>query len=211
VNALQKTLAIVALLTLVSQTVRHAYRLWLEPRGSVLDKYDQPLKDEISAANSLQELLNRYDQVRKEADEKRQERLREGKKDISYVEELQTEPYKSEHALRDAITDWEKKSAEIRELRFYWLAGFVFFVLGLFTYRKFSRWFGLSLLIVAFSELIYWTSPTLFGPGTREYDRLLLNKLVFSAVSLVLLLAVIWISRMFAEKERSKSQAYGLA
>ena len=43
-RALQKTLAIVAFLVLAPQTLRHAYMLWLEPRGSVLDKYDQPVK-----------------------------------------------------------------------------------------------------------------------------------------------------------------------
>src|SRR6476660_5155674 len=73
VNALQKTLAIVALLVLVSQTVRHAYVLWLEPRNSVLDKYDRPLKDEISAATSLDQLLSRYDQAHTAAEAARKE------------------------------------------------------------------------------------------------------------------------------------------
>jgi hypothetical protein len=200
-NALQKTLAIVAFLALSSQTVRHAYRLWLEPRGSVLDKYDQPLKGQIENAGSLEELLSRYDKVHKEAEIKGQELAKLDKKDRNYRSELQTEPFKSELTLREAITDWEKKSAEIRELRVYWFVGLGFFVLGLLTYRKFSRWFGLALLIVGFSEFIYWTSPTLFGPGTREYDRLLVNKLVFSTLSLFLLLAVIWLNRIFANGE----------
>ena len=46
---LQRTLAIIASLFLAVQTVRHAYVLWLEPRASVLDKFDRPLKDEKSA------------------------------------------------------------------------------------------------------------------------------------------------------------------
>ena len=199
-NALQKTLAIIAFLVLAPQAVRHAYRLWLEPRGSELDKYDQPLKDEIANATSLDELVQRYDKVRKEVDEKRQERMRVAEKDRPFLDESQTEPYKSEHALRDAITDWEKKSQEIHELRFYWLTGFVFLILGLITYTKVSRWFGLTLCIVAFSEFIYWTSPTLFGAGIREFDRLLANKLAFTVVSLLLLLAVIRLNRIFAEK-----------
>jgi len=208
-NALQKTLAIVAVVILVSQTVRHAYRLWLEPRGSVLDKYDQPLKGAIENATSLNELLDRYDKVRKQVDEKRRERESQAAqdKDKPYLNEYQTEPYKSEHTLRDAITDWERKSAEIRELRSYWVAGLVFLVLGLVAYRKFSRWFGVIFLIVGFSELIYWTSPTFFGPGTREYDRLLVNKLVFSVASLILLFLAIAMNRIFAnnnDKEPAK-------
>ncbi len=64
-----KTLAIVAFVSLLVQTVRHAYMLWFEPRGSVLDKYDQPVKSEIASAVSLDELLRRYDPVRKQVDE----------------------------------------------------------------------------------------------------------------------------------------------
>ena len=62
-RALLKTLAILAFVALVVQTVRHAYMLWFEPRGSVLDKYDQPVKSEIGTAASLDELLRRYDPV----------------------------------------------------------------------------------------------------------------------------------------------------
>jgi hypothetical protein len=207
VNALQKTLAIIALLLLVPQSVRHAYRLWLEPRSSVLDKYDQPLKGEIEGARSLEELVARYDKVRKEVDAKKQERLQQGPKERVYVDELQTEPYKSEIALRSAIIDWEKKSAEIRELRSYWFVGLVLLALGLVIYRRFNRWFGLSLVIIAFSEFIYWTSPTFFGSGGREYDRLLVNKLVFTVVSLLLLLPVIWLSGAFGALNHGKEQA----
>jgi hypothetical protein len=207
-NALQKTLAIIALLTLVSQSIRHAYRLWLEPRGSALDKYDQPLKDAIENAASLEELLGRYDKVRKEVDEKNQQRREAGEagKQQPYIDQSQTEPYKSEHALSGAITDWEKKDAEIRELRFYWVVGLALLVLGIVIYRKLSRWFGLTFLIAGFSELIYWTSPTIFGPGTREYDRLLVNKLAFSVASLILLLLVIWMSGIFANKKEQPAQ-----
>jgi hypothetical protein len=204
-NVLEKILAIIAFLILASQTVRHGYRLWLEPRGSVLDKYDQPLKGQIESAGSLEELLGRYDKVRKEVDEKRQEQLKEDIKDRPYINELQTEPYKSEHALGDAITAWENKAQEIHELRFYWLVGFAFFVLGLLAYKKFNRWFGLTLLIAAFSEFIYWTSPTFLGSHIREFDRLLGNKLAFSVVSLILLTGIIWLNRIFAiEREQPK-------
>jgi hypothetical protein len=53
-KALHRTLAILASLFLVVQTVRHAYVLWLEPRTSVLDRFDQPRKDEIAAGSRPQ-------------------------------------------------------------------------------------------------------------------------------------------------------------
>lgn len=206
-NALQRTLAIIAFLALATQTVRHAYLLWLEPRKSVLDKYDQPLKDEISSATTLEELLRRYDPVRKAADQARQERSKEAQAGKPYrFDDMQTEPFKSERALHEAIADWERKAKEIRELRFYWFVGLLVLVMGLLSYKRLSRWLGLTLLIAAFSEFIYWTSPTFLGGNTREFDRLLANKLAFSAVSFVLLLTVIWLYGIFAEKKEASAQ-----
>jgi hypothetical protein len=199
VNALQKTLAIIAFLILASQTIRHAYLRWIEPRSSVLDKYDKPLHDEITKAASLDELVRRYDPVRQQVDAARQELSKAGKK-LTYDEEKDLEPYKSEQALHEAVTEWEAKSQEIHEIRFFWLVGFAFFAVGLVIYKKLNRWFGLTLLIVAFIEFIYWTSPTFLGANTREFDRLLENKVAFSVISLALLLAGIWLNQIFTDK-----------
>jgi hypothetical protein len=199
VNALQKTLAIIALLVLVSQTVRHTYLLWVEPRGSVLDRYDQPLKNEITAATSLDELLRRYEPVRKQVDSARAEAAKSGNK-IGYEQEKEMEPFKSESALHDAITDWEQKSKEIHGLRFYWLIGLALSAVGLLIYKTFNRWLGFTLLIAGFAEFIYWTSPTFLGASTREFDRLLLNKLAYSVISLVLIVAVIFMLDIFSQK-----------
>ncbi|HEX4603351.1 MAG TPA: hypothetical protein VH724_05105 [Candidatus Angelobacter sp.] len=198
-NALQKTLAIIAFLILASQTIRHAYLRWIEPRSSVLDAYDKPLQDEIKNAASLDELVRRYDPVRKQVEQAKQELSKAGKQ-LNYGEEMGLEPYKSEHALHEAIAEWEKKSKEIHEIRFFWLAGFAFFAAGLVAYRMRNRWFSLTLLIAAFAEFIYWTSPTFFGANTREFDRLLDNKLAFSIVSLALLIAVIRLNHIFTNE-----------
>src|SRR5215471_7747207 len=169
-KGLEKTIVVLAFLALVSQTFRHAYMLWFEPRGSVLDKYDQPRKGEISAATSLDELLRKYDAVRKEVDEARQERVKAAKAareagtpgvaTVSYGDEMQMEPYKSEREVRQAINDWEQKSKEIHELWFFWTVGLVLLVPGMILYRVQSRWIGLILIILALSEFVYWTSPT---------------------------------------------------
>lgn len=192
---LQKTLAIVACLFLVAQTVRHAYTLWFEPRKSVLDKYDKPLRDEIAAAASVEELLQRYDTARKEVDRIKAERLAS---DPHADFDQEKEPFKSERALREGITNWEDHAKEVHALRFYWFVGLFFATLGVACYLRFNRWFGITFLITGFSEFIYWTSPTFLGV-TREFDRLLLNKLVFSLVSLVLLGIGIHLLGVFSE------------
>lgn len=204
-NALQKTLAVITFMVLATQTVRHTYLLWFEPKESVLDKY-QPLKGEIASIATLDELLRRYDETHKQVEAARQEWLKKPEKDRSFINELETEPYKTENMLHEAITGWEAKSKEIRELRFYWSVGFLFFVAGLLVYKKQNRWLGLTLLITSFSEIIYWTSPTIFGSNTHEFQRLLVNKLAFSVVSLILLIAVIWFLRVFAEQDSAEKQ-----
>ena len=193
-----KTLAIVAFVSLLVQTVRHAYMLWFEPRGSLLDKYDQPVKSEIASAVSLDELLRRYDPVRKQVDELSKTSSRPA------YEQAQKEPYKTEQTLRQAIVEWEEKSKEIRAIRLYSLVAALLFVMGLLVYKKLNRWLGITLLIAAFAEFIYWTSPTFIGP-TREFDRLLANKLALSIVSLVFLIGAIWFLDIFAEKEESSA------
>lgn len=195
---LLKTLAILAFVALVVQTVRHAYMLWFEPRGSVLDKYDQPAKSEIGRAISLDELLRQYDPVRKQVDE-----LSKTSSTPPY-EQTQKEPFRTEQALRLAIGEWEEKSKEIHAIRLYCLVAAALFVLGLFAYKKINRWLGISLLIAAFSEFIYWTSPTFIG-ATREFDRLLVNKLVLSFVALALLAGAIWLLNIFEEKEQGSA------
>jgi len=193
-KALQRTLAIAASLCLGAQTIRHAYLLWLEPRGSVLDKYDRPLKDEIAAAGSLDELLSQYDPVRKEVDRVRAERRAADPK-AHFEGDREAEPFKSEAALREAISSWEDRAKEIRALRFYWGVGLALAVAGAIAYLRLNRWLGVTLLIIGFSEIIYWTSPTFLGPATQEFDRLLVNKLALSVASAVLLgIAIRWLA-----------------
>jgi len=160
------------------------------------------MKGQIDAATSLDELLRRYDPVRKQVDSAKKEASEAGKERPSNDE---IEPYKSEKMLREAINQWEERAKEIHAIRFYWLVGLVLSVLGLLTYSKLNRWLGVSLLIAGFSELIYWTSPTFLG-STQEFDRLLANKLALSAFSLILLFAVTWLLEIFAEKGEDSSQ-----
>jgi hypothetical protein len=56
-----------------------------------------------------------------------------------------------------------------------------------------------SLLIIGFSEVIYWTTPSLLDGGVQECDRLVATKLALSAVSLVMLVAAIYLVGPFRE------------
>lgn len=203
-KGLEKTIIVLAFLALISQTIRHAYMLWFEPRGSVLDKFDKP-KEDIKAATSLDELVRRYEAAHKQAEEARQEMRQEHAQNktgetVVYADQG-TEPYKAETELRTAIEDWERKANEVHELRFFWTIGLVLLVLGVVIYKRMNLWIGFTLIIAALSEFIYWCSPTFFG-GTQEFDRLLWNKLVLSLVSLALLGVLVWMIGVFQEKQQ---------
>ncbi len=201
-NALVKTLVVLAFVTLTTQTARHAYLLWLEPRGSALDRYE-PEAGSIASAASLDDLLRRYELVHKKADQVRENQLKnEGR--LAAVGD--SDVLKSEIDLSRAIREWEQKSKEIREIRFFWAVGLALLVLGVVLFRKQFRWIGLMLWIAAFSEFIYWTSPTFVG-STREVDRLLANKLLFTVLSLGLLLLMIGFGKAFAGLGRESRAA----
>lgn len=196
---LLRTLAILAALALTTQTVRHAYLLWFEPRSSAMDKYDRPLKNEIEAAGSLDELVERYDIARKDVDRVKAER-RVANPQAEFSAEQDSEPFRSERALREAVTSWEDKAKEVRSLRFYWCVGFLFSVVGLLFYRSVNAWAGLTFMIIGFSEAVYWTSPTFLGAATREFDRLLVHKLALSLISIVALAFAINVLRIFRDE-----------
>ena len=200
-RALEKTLAILASVFLLVQTVRHGYVLWFEPRASVLDKYDRPLTEEI-ASSSLKELDQRFEKVHSDADRARAER-RAADPNGNHFDDQSAEPFKSELALRQAISSWEDRAKEIDGLRFYCVAAAVFVGLGVGCYLRLNRWLGLILLIVGFSEAIYWTSPSFFvvGAATREFDRLLVNKLAFSLASVFVLAMAVRAMGVFHDRE----------
>jgi len=202
----QRVLAILALLILATQTVRHAYVRWFEPRTSVLDRFDRPLSDQIAAAASLQDLLRLYEPVRADADRVR--KASEGKPESEALQFSEgAEPFRSERELRQAIETWEGKAKEVHAVSFYWSVGLLFLLLGMAAYRWGNRWYGLAAEITAFAEFIYWTSPSLFGGGVREFDRLLSHKILLSLASLLLLVIVVRIQAPFADDRGASSHA----
>jgi hypothetical protein len=201
---LRITLFMIAFVILTSQTFRHAYVRWLEPRGSVLDKYETHTEQQITMAKSLDELVTLFDSAHTKVLE--YEKANPPKVDTEprrYPGDA--EPYKTESSLRDAIKDWEQKSKEIHELWHFWIAGVLAFVIGSFLTLKSDRWSGMALLILAFAEMIWSTSPTFRSIGAQpEFDRLLVHKFVLSVISLILLLATWFISQQITDPRKAQ-------
>ena len=201
----QKTLFLLAMFVLVTQTVRHVYVKWFEVRTSVLDQYTKnATAREIDRAESLEELLAKYGPAKEKTDELDRQSKGMSEEEQKKFRSEHTEEYRKEAQVGAAIRDWEAKSREIRELRIFWACGLGLVVLGAAFYWRGGWWLGMAMLVPGFTEMIWWTSPSLGWGGARlEFDRLLSNKLVFSTASLLLLsaawLALAWFGK--AERE----------
>ncbi len=160
---------------------------WFRPTISVLDRFEETLKGDIKKAKSLDELVLKYEDVNKKVKDYEADKANPI---VEPQDKMQKEPYKSELTVKEAINDWESKSKEIHELRFYWSCGLLLVILGCLSYFKFNQWAGTSLLISGFAEIIYWTSPSFIRESSVEFERLLTNKFVFSLLSFILLLLV---------------------
>jgi len=175
---------------------------YLEPRDSVLDKYEQTeTKKAIKTAGSLDELVSRYDVAKKRVDEldeqrkKAESNMSKDQMDVfrDQFGEKHKEDYERKSDLKEAISEWEKKSKEIYELRMFWLFGFAFFLTGVILFVKERDWMGMSFLVPGIGEMIWWTSPSFGLAGSpHEFDRLLMNKLLFTIITLILVIAT-WV------------------
>ncbi|MBN1253691.1 MAG: hypothetical protein JXA50_00240 [Deltaproteobacteria bacterium] len=199
-RALLITLFIIGLVTLSTQTFRHIYVKWLEPRSSVLDKYEEKIEKDIKKSQDLDELLVLYD--------KAHGKVTVYEKDAKnpYIpdkERHNKEPYKSEYKLKNSIRNWESYSRDIFRLRFFWVCGFLSIVIGSLAYVKFDRWIGIVGLIAGFSEMIYWTCPFNFSYTNYEFERLLTNKLIFSLIAWLLLICLWLFATKFVGKKRN--------
>lgn len=187
----QAILGLLALTALGAQTLRHAYVLLVEPRGSVLDKYE-PGKEDVMSAKSLDELLGLYESARQKiAAAKARNPIRPDESAYNYEDRLgeSEEAFRAENVIESAIREWESHHGALYELHFFFLAGAAVAVLGALVYLRMQTWAGTCLCILGTLEMIWATSPSfaVFG-SPPEFDRLLTFKLVYSIVALLLVL-----------------------
>ena len=115
----------------------------------MLDKYDKPITSEIKKANSLQQLARLYAEAHQKV--VNYEAMDSIKKK-EYEKRTQLLPYSEESELRQAIVDWEAKTHEIFQIRFYWSVGLVLILIGGMLYQKTNQWLGITVLIIGFGE-----------------------------------------------------------
>ena len=199
----QAIVGLLAMIALSAQTLRHAYVLYVEPRGSVLDQYE-PTKIDIAGTTSLDELIKLYDEAYEKVKEANKEM--EAQKAASSANDVKfspsnpydhgyrdNEPYKSETRIKAAIEEWESHNSQLHELHFFWAVGVIVSAIGAGIYLRVQRWAGLCICILGFLEMMWATYPAFaVGGSPVEFNRLLLFKLIYSTLS-VLILVVGWV------------------
>jgi hypothetical protein len=185
-RGLKVTLFILALVVFGTQTFRHVYVKWIEPRGSVLDDFREKVEDEIAASEDLDDLLAQY-----KVAHGRLKEYESGHPEIEVRERSAQQLYTEEQQLQSAIMRVEQQEKSIFDLWFYWLCGLLSIGLGVLAYRRLNRWLGMVGIITGFTEMATWTSPLwrTWGPQ-GEFERLLTLKLVLSLVSMALLIGL---------------------
>ena len=186
-KATRLVLFVLALLCFGAQLIRHVYIRWFEPANSILEKYEAPVRGDIRNAHSLSELESRYAEELKKTGGKlpRQEPSASSEESAPGV----TRP--AVFQLREAIEQWEMHEKEIRELRFFYLAGFLCLVIAWFINAS-SPWSAISLTILGFSDMLWATCPSWRGGSATEFQRLLENKVFFSVIAILLLMLFRW-------------------
>ena len=202
----QNTCLVLATLVLSTQGIRHLVVKYFSRTSSVLERFDdQEIKKQVEEAASLDELVSRYEPARKRIDELDAERDREADK----LEEDKRETYRSEFnrrykkeyaeasTIRSAINDWEAKAKQVRELQIFWGAGAALFAVGAILYFL-VPWVGMAFTVPGIAEMIWWTSPNFtFSGTTPEFERLLFYKLLFTGVTLLIVIVAWGVARRF--------------
>jgi len=180
-------LFVIGLLCFGAQAVRHVYVRWFEPKHSILEKYEAPVRGDIRNAQTLGELESRY------AEELKKSGGQPPRREMPVISE-EGAPGTARPAvvqLREAIEEWETHEKEIRELRFFYFAGFLALAAA-WSLKARLPWSALSLTILGFSDMLWATSPSWRSGPAAEFQRLLENKLLFSLVAIALLVLFRW-------------------
>lgn len=205
--------ALITMAILTTQGIRHFYVRYIEPRTSALDRFDKTdTRTAINEAATLDELVTRYEPTRKKKDALDAE-LQKGLAPIedrdayslfeTKFREAHKTDYQQEQELRGAIGEWEANSIRVLELRAFWIGGAVLLIPGVILLARGFYWLGVSFIIPAVIEMLWWSSPSLsFGGCPKEFNRLLTNKLILTGITFVLIVAF-WSWFEVVQKRRS--------
>jgi len=201
-KGLQVTLLILFSCALSTQAIRHVHVYMIGYEESILAPAETfyNVTEEVRMEESTDELLAEYETIKEEI--KRLREVDQSKDQYTFRQENAELVARSE-ALASELGQRERIEREIRDIWIFSIAGLILIMLGCVLYYRGSVWPGLALVTPGFLELIWWSAPSFtMGGAVKEYDVLLLNKIIWSIVAFVLLYTLWWL----AERKRAREE-----
>ena len=178
-----------------TQAIRHVHVYTVGYEESVLAPAEAfyEMQEQVRLEASTDELMAEYETTQKEI-----EKLRESvpKTDQYTLRQQNLELFARNDALASELRQREAVEREIRDTWIFSVAGLILIALGSLAYARDYHWVGMSLILPGFLELLWWSAPSFtLGGAVREYDVLLINKIIMTIISIVLLYALWFIGQ----------------
>ena len=201
-KALQVTFLLIFGCLFSTQAIRHVHVYTIGFEESIVDPATAfyEVTEQVRMQESTEELLAEYEstsdqieKLRESASEQDQYSLRQGNMEL----------FARHDALASELRQRETVTREIRDLWIFSIAGVVLIGIGSLLYTRGFEWTGMSLILPGFLELSWWSAPSFtLGGAVREYDVLLMNKIILTIVAFVLLYSM-W---FLAQRRRQRAQ-----
>lgn len=201
-RALQITFLLIFGCLFSTQAIRHihVYTIGIEESIVELGTTFYEVQEQVRMKKSTEELLAEYESTSARIEELRKS---EPTKDQFSMRQENMELFTRHEALASELTQRETVTREIRDLWIFSVAGLVLIAVGSFFYARGMAWVGMSLILPGLLELSWWSAPSFsLGGAIREYDILLMNKIILTLISFVLLYTL-W---FFAQRKRRREQ-----
>jgi hypothetical protein len=195
----QTTLLIIACGVLTTQFVRHVHVYAIGYEESILAPADvyYEVQEEVRLEESTGELMTEYEQLEAQIEALKQE---DPSREQFVLRQENPELFARHSALASELRQRESVTREIRDTWIFSGAGLVLISMGAFAYARGYGWVGMSLVVPGILELMWWSAPSFtLGGAVREYDTLLMNKIILTVLALALVYAL-W---FFAQRMRS--------
>ncbi len=195
----QTTLLIIACAVLTTQLVRHVHVYAVGYEESILATAGAyyEVQEQVRLEESTDELMSEYEELEAQIDELKKA---DPPKELFVLRQENPELFARHAALASELREREAVTREIRDTWIFSGAGLILIGIGAVLYSRGYSWVGMSLVVPGVLELMWWSAPSFtLGGAVREFDTLLMNKIILS----VLALAVVYALWFFAQRMRA--------
>lgn len=200
----QTTLFVILISILCVQAVRHLHLYifgYEEPIVAPFEEYFG-LEREIQLEGSTDDLLSEYEETQAEINA-----LLDADPASEYfeVQRENEELFARNSALSNELLSRQRRETELRDMWLFSVAGFVLIAFGSILYARGLTWIGMSIVAPGLVELVWWSAPSFtFGGAIQEYELLLINKILLTAIAIAVTV-VLWILSRAKEARIKKS------